>query len=283
MSPGRKALFLMLKRLRSMSLAGSAAIALVLAVSGIVAAGSLLTAITAPAVDPIEPAVVDTTQTFEDVDGDGIDDDCDDAVEANVDAAEAADTAVDLDGDGTISTSEAAQSDRIGGVNCNHGGYVSTVAQAACDSAEEPATADGSDPGDETTTIALVTEEEPAAATCDEDADETADEPETTEPKVCEAAPAEEPAADEPVDTAPNAHGKAVSEVAQSDAVGGKNCNHGGAVSEVAKDHAARDAAKAAQIEARQAAKDARAAAKEARSAKTHGTNVKTHGNKHGG
>jgi hypothetical protein len=45
-----------------------------------------------------------------------------------------------------------------------------------------------------------------------------------------------------------------VSEVAQSDAVGGKNCNHGGAVSEAAhQNHAARDAAKAA----RNAAKDA--------------------------
>lgn len=42
------------------------------------------------------------------------------------------------------------------------------------------------------------------------------------------------------VDTGPNAHGKAVSAVAQSDAVGGKNCNHGGAVSEAAKkDHSA--------------------------------------------
>jgi hypothetical protein len=68
-------------------------------------------------------------------------------------------------------------------------------------------------------------------------------------------------------DTAPNAHGKAVSEVAQSDAVGGKNCNHGGAVSEAAKkDHAAdkeaRDAAKAARAADRAAAKAARDAAR---------------------
>ena len=54
------------------------------------------------------------------------------------------------------------------------------------------------------------------------------------------------PAEDAPVDAAPNAHGKAVSAVAQSDAVGGKNCNHGGAVSAAArKDHGAgADAAK---------------------------------------
>jgi hypothetical protein len=49
------------------------------------------------------------------------------------------------------------------------------------------------------------------------------------------------PAAGEqtPTDTAPNAHGKAVSTVAQDKtAVGGKNCNHGGAVSEAAhQDH----------------------------------------------
>jgi len=65
---------------------------------------------------------------------------------------------------------------------------------------------------------------------------------------VCEAAPvAVEPVVEEPVDTAPNAHGKAVSKVAHDkDAVGGKNCNHGGAVSEAAKDHAAKDARKAA-------------------------------------
>ncbi len=45
---------------------------------------------------------------------------------------------------------------------------------------------------------------------------------------------------------APNAHGKAVSKVAQDKtAIGGKNCNHGGAVSEVAKqkgDHGKSDA-----------------------------------------
>ena len=37
-----------------------------------------------------------------------------------------------------------------------------------------------------------------------------------------------------PTDASPNAHGLAVSTVAQSAAVGGKNCNHGGAVSEAA-------------------------------------------------
>ena len=36
--------------------------------------------------------------------------------------------AADLNGDGTISVSEAAQSGWTGGTNCNHGGYVSGVA-----------------------------------------------------------------------------------------------------------------------------------------------------------
>ena len=79
------------------------------------------------------------------------------------------------------------------------------------------------------------------------------------------------------VDTAPNAHGKAVSKVAQDkDAVGGKNCNHGGAVSEAAKkDQAAKDAAKAARDEAKAAAKAERA--------KNHADKAKSHGKKHGG
>ena len=76
--------------------------------------------------------------------------------------------------------------------------------------------------------------------------------------------------AEVPVDTAPNAHGKAVSKVAQDkDAVGGKNCNHGGAVSEAAqKDQAAKDAAKAAA---------------KAEKAKNHADKAKSHGKKNGG
>ena len=60
-------------------------------------------------------------------------------------------------------------------------------------------------------------------------------------------------------------------ELAQSDVIGGKNCNHGGAVSEANK------AAKAERDAAKLAAKEARQAAREA---KTHGKNK--HG-KHGG
>lgn len=240
----------MFTRLRSTGLAGGGALLLALSLSGVVAAAALVTAITTPPVNEPLPVVVDTTQTFEDLDGNGVDDDCQDAVVADEAAAAAAEAAADLNADGVISTSEAAQSGRIGGTNCNHGGYVSTVAHTedAC------ATETGTEP-------AVVVD--PA---CEEPAEDTEEPAEDTakEPVVCEAAPvAEEPVADEPVDTAPNAHGKAVATVAQDEtAVGGKNCNHGGAVSEAAKDQAAKDARKAAHD-----------AAKAERGSKAHGKN----------
>ena len=94
--------------------------------------------------DAVPDEVVDTTATFEDIDGNGIDDDCQDVdAVADEDAAEAADLAVDANADGVISTSEAAHSDRIGGKNCNHGGYVSWIAHqdVACEAAPtEPTT-----------------------------------------------------------------------------------------------------------------------------------------------
>jgi hypothetical protein len=214
-------------------------------------------------------------------------------------AATLADTAVDLNGDGTVSSSEAAQSDRTGGLNCNHGGYVSAVANASgdCD-ATEPA--DTTDPADETegtdetdesnetdatlTSVVLVTTQIQAA--CDETADETAATTKAECLAALETAPTvtDETTAvvtEETVDVSPNAHGKAVMKVAQDKtAIGGKNCNHGGAVSEAAHDKTALDAAKAARAAERAAAKAARDAAKDARNA-THKT--KTHGHAHGG
>ena len=77
--------------------------------------------------DPV--VTVDTTATFEDLNGDGIDDDCTVAVEVLDQTAVDAEVAtVDTNADGVISTSEAAHSPRIGGKNCNHGGYVSWIA-----------------------------------------------------------------------------------------------------------------------------------------------------------
>lgn len=117
----------MLKR-RTRWLAGAAGLFLVLSMSG-AAMG-----VTPPDAVPD----VDTTATFEDVDGNGIDDDCQDAVAvADPDAVTAEQATVDTNADGVISTTEAAHSNRIGGKNCNHGGYVSWIAhQDGC--AAEP-------------------------------------------------------------------------------------------------------------------------------------------------
>jgi hypothetical protein len=82
---------------------------------------------------------VDTTATYEDIDGNGIDDDCQ-AVPAVEDltAAAAELLTVDLDANGIISTTEAAHSPRIGGKNCNHGGYVSWIAHQKGECTEVP-------------------------------------------------------------------------------------------------------------------------------------------------
>jgi hypothetical protein len=166
---------------------------------------------------------------YVDVNGNGVEDTCETGdIVADPDAAAAEDAATDLDGDGTISVSEAARSDRIGGLDCDHGSYVSSVAQAA-----------------ETATDAAPTETA---------ADQAADTP-------CVEGPP--PDHHRGLDKQKNAHGRWVSHVAQSDAIGGKDCNHGGAVSEAAKkDHraakAARDAAKATREAAREAKKAAR-------------------------
>ena len=135
----------MLKR-RSRWLAGAAGLFLVLSMSG-VAMG-----VTPPDAVPD----VDTTASFEDVDGNGIDDDCQDEVAAaDPDAVTAEQATVDTNADGVISTTEAAHSNRTGGKNCNHGGYVSWIAhQNGC--AAEP-----TEPVAETEAVA-----------CDEGADE---------------------------------------------------------------------------------------------------------------
>jgi hypothetical protein len=259
----------MFTRLRSTWLAGGGAVLLALSLTGVVAAAALVSAIATPQADEAPPAEADTTLTFEDLDGDGIDDDCDDEVVADEAAVTAAEEAADLDGDGVVSTSEAAQSGRIGGTNCNHGGYVSTVAHDDDCAEDANATETGTETGtDEGADAALVVD-----TACEEPVEEepVEDTEAPKEPVVCEAAPVvEEPVVEEPVDAASNAHGKAVSLVAQDkDAVGGKNCNHGGAVSEAAKKD--------------QAAKDAAKAAAKAERAKNHADKAKSHGKKNGG
>jgi hypothetical protein len=263
----------MFKGMRSTWLAGGGALLLVLSISGFVAAATIAKVGEDPTVDPVT-----TTQGFVDVNGDGIDDTCQPAVLADPVAAAAAASAADLNGDGQISVSEAAQTAWIGGINCNHGGYVSGVAHACGDVVPVVPVAPVvpvvpvSAPLTAVTTSTVVCTE-------DEAVDETAD---TTTPTVC-VPPVTPVAPASPVDatlavapvviTSPNDHGKKVSAVAHSTATGGKNCNHGGAVSEAAhKDHAARDAAKAAKAAARDAAKAARNAARDAsRLNKVHG------------
>jgi hypothetical protein len=225
-------------RLRSTWLAGGSALLLIVALTGLAAAA---------------PLVSDTPQGFVDLDGNGIADQCEATVAADPITAALAFAAADTDGDGTISVTEAAHSGWVGGKNCNHGGYVSSVASGddTCD-AETPAADEGVADGSEASTPEVTTISTTAASATDcaaEPAEDPAEAPSDAEapaPAVCPVTELVPPAADAPVDTAPNAHGKAVSDVAQSDAVGGKNCNHGGVVSEAAKkDHGAGpDAAK---------------------------------------
>jgi hypothetical protein len=139
----------MLKR-RSSWLGGGGALLLVLSLSG-VAAGA-----TPPDAEP-EPVLVDTTATFEDLDGNGVDDDCQEGeVTEDADAAAAELLTVDVDGNGVISTTEAAHSGRIGGKNCNHGGYVSWIAhQDEC--AVEPTEPVAEGPTDGETVVPVVT------------------------------------------------------------------------------------------------------------------------------
>ena len=257
----------MVNRLRTGWLAGSGALVLVLAFSG-AAMGA--------------PLVSDTTATFEDVDGDGVDDDCQEAAVENTEAATAAFEAADLNGDGTISVTEAAQSGWTGGTNCNHGGYVSQVAQADDEACDEPETGDG-ETGDGETGDGETVDGNEADCDADDATDEEAEDAGTAEEETCEEVAAPEP--ETPLDpTAPNSHGAWVSWVAGSEAVGGKNCNHGGAVSEASKKDqeaakaerdakkAERDAKKAEQKAARDARKAERAAERAAaKAAKSQG------------
>jgi hypothetical protein len=251
----------MLSRLRSTLFASAGALILALSASGLVAAAALV-GDTGPTTDGTvtTPVATDTSATFEDLNGDGIDDDCQTGVVADQAAADAALKAADTDGDGTISVSEAAHTDWVGGANCNHGGYVSGVARASGEDCSG-GTPEGSDQGSGAGTVVgttLVKSGDDQDSNSDENAGDAAEsesdqgdcssttQQTTTDaprsPADCQATAPEAPTTGDqgPTDTSPNAHGVAVSIVAHSGAVGGKNCNHGGAVSEAAKkDHGA--------------------------------------------
>ena len=233
----------MVHHMRSKWLAGTGAVLLALSMTGLAAAATVVDDTTA------------TLATFEDLNGNGIDDDCETAVVANTDAVTTALTVVDANADGVVSTTEAAHSDWVGGANCNHGGYVSTVANSTSDTcdegdAPEPTTEETKDESQGTA---------PVAADCSEDAPE-ADESTAADDAAraaCEAALA----AGTPIVLAPMTH----VELAQADVIGGKNCNHGGAVSDANK------AAKAERDAAKLAAREARLAAHAAKSHGKHG------------
>jgi hypothetical protein len=259
----------MTTRLRTTWLAGGVALLFALTIGGAALGADTVGQPGTATDEPAAPLLTEVTATFVDVDGDGIADTCDSDVVADPDAAAAAEMAVDANGDGAISVSEAAHSSRIGGTNCNHGGYVSTVAKERCgtDSSADADAADGAAPTDESEAAGDETAQDEAA--CDDDAtDETETEAETAtedaaapEPCVEVAAPTFDPAAL----ALPGGFGAYVSSVARSDAIGGKNCNHGGAVSEAV--HAAKAVAKAQRDAAKAAAKAERDAAKAERAA----------------
>jgi hypothetical protein len=257
----------MLHNVRSKWLAGGGAVLLALSMSGLAAGATL--------VDDTTPS---TLATFEDLNGNGIDDDCETAVTAAPDAVTAAMAAVDANADGVISTTEAAHSEWVGGVNCNHGGFVSMIANSSgdeCDEAETPeapeATTDesngqdeDSDEGSPEDSNHAELEADAPAADCPADAPEAdeADSAKDAAREACLAAQAAGTPTSDPVALAAMSH----VDVAQSDMAGGKNCNHGGIVSEHNKLlKAERDAAKQAAREARDAAKALKHANKHAK------------------
>ena len=226
----------MFNRFRSTWLAGGGAVLLVLSITGMAAAAALVSDSTTIVVDPTEPAVGATLLTFEDLNGDGIDDDCAAPVAPDAAAAAAAFLLVDTDADGTISTTEAAHSDWVGGKNCNHGGFVRWVSHGSDD-------------------VTGVTEETEVAVSPTiltfEDLDGDGVDDDCAASPVT-ANPAAAAAAFLLVDT--DADGTiSTTEAAHSDWVGGKNCNHGGFVRWVSHNKA--EEAKAAKKD--QASKDA--------------------------
>ncbi len=240
--------------------AGGGALLLVLALSGVAAAATVVVATAPPTGHALTPSVPDTTLAFVDTNGNGINDRCEQNVVADPAAAAAAEAAVDLNHDGKVSASEAAQSNRTGRKNCNHGGYVSSVAHDQVAVCQATTTTGGAGAAITNNVTAPDGTECASSDATDSSATDTTNSTDTSNeaPKApCQVVAGPQPPAQP--DTAPNAHGKWVSSVAQSDAIGGKNCNHGGAVSEAAKlGKAERDAAKAARKAERQAAKAAR-------------------------
>jgi hypothetical protein len=231
----------MLKR-RSTWLGGTGAMLLVLSLSGVVAAATVFTAATgpAPAAEPLP--IVDTTATFVDIDGNGIDDACQavPAVAADQTVIDAEIATVDLNADGVISTTEAAHSARIGGANCNHGGYVSWIAQHKHDCVVAP-----TEP-----IVPVVQPVDAIVVTAETDETETPD--------------ATEPDADAPEADAPEADACSADSASITGAKKDKVAAAAARAASKAERTLARETAKAERTAARTAAKAERTAAREA-------------------
>ena len=244
----------MLNRLRSTWLAGGGAVLLILSMTGIAAASRLASDTITPVTDAAPAPISPTLLTFEDLNGDGIDDDCAvSAIAPDPIAAAAAFLAIDTNADGTISTTEAAHSDWVGGVNCNHGGYVSWVAQNMGEGSDET---EETEETETSVSPTLLTFEDLNGDGIDDDCAGS------TAAADAAAAAAALLAIDTDVD------GKiSTTEAAHSDWVGGRNCNHGGFVSWAAHNKAeGTEAAKAAKKDP--AARDALKAQKTAKDSK---------------
>ena len=111
----------MFKRLRTTWMAGSGALLLVLSLSGVVAGASFLAA-TGPAQESADPGVVDAEKVLNDADCEVV--------------APAPDAIVTTPNAHGTWISQVAQSDAIGGKNCNHGGAVSEANKAAREARE---------------------------------------------------------------------------------------------------------------------------------------------------
>ena len=237
---------------------------LVLSMTGLAAAATL--------VDDTTPA---TLSTFEDLNGNGIDDDCETAVTADAAAVTAAMAAVDANADGVISTTEAAHSGWVGGKNCNHGGYVSWVAHNSADECDEAEAEHRRRRDGRVGRGSTMPRSRPRPAR--RPSRPTAPRKPRKPKRLTRPTPPTMPLARHARQLLrPGRRSSCPTmthvELAQSDVIGGKNCNHGGAVSDANK------AAKAERDAAKLAAKEAKQAAREA---KTHGKANK-HG-KHGG
>jgi hypothetical protein len=239
---------------RSTWLGVSGALFLVLSLSG-VAAGA-----TPP--DAVPDEVVDTTATFEDIDGNGIDDDCQD-VDAvlDEDAAAAELLTVDVDGNGIISTTEAAHSPRIGGKNCNHGGYVSWIAHQEVTCVVEPTEPVAEVPTEDGAVELIVAED----VVPGEDTDEDVAEPEAD--ACADASDTDAIKTEKTAAAALRAALKAERTLARETAKAERTAAHQAAKAERT---AARDASKAERAAARAAAKAERAAAKAGKNKKGH-------------